>query len=67
MRALDLSIEHGQLPAEQGVLYHQLRPGAGEVKGNVQGQSTVLGLGPLAESLLDALEERPCKLKKEAH
>jgi hypothetical protein len=57
LRALDLAIEHGQLPTEQGVLYHQFQLGAGEVKGNVQGQTTVVGLCPLAESLFDGLEE----------
>jgi hypothetical protein len=57
LRALDLAIEYGQLPTEQGVLYHQFQLGAGEVKGNVQGQTTVVGLCPLVESLLDGLEE----------
>jgi hypothetical protein len=63
LRTFDLSTEHGQLPAEQGVLYHQFRLGAGEVKSNVQGQSTLVGLCPLAESLLDGLEKRSHRLK----
>jgi hypothetical protein len=36
LRTFDLAMEHGQLLAEQGLLYHQFRLGAGEVKGNVQ-------------------------------
>jgi hypothetical protein len=53
------------LPAEQGVLYHQLPLGAGEVKGNVEDRDTVVGLRPSAESLLDGLEERPYRFRTE--